>query len=832
VSGFRSYEAETRFCWEDRSLVGIVGPIGSGKSSILDAIAFALYNQTPRSGTRTGSLINQRRDVAQVSLTFDVDGATYKAVRSLRRTGASAHALYRIEEGEEVGIADRAAAMLETVETLLGLDFQAFQRSVLLAQNQFAAFLEAGGSERNTVLKGVFGFDRLDTMRSLAKDRLGELQQQLAGLDALRSSGRADADDLATKRSELMVLEDRVSALEELRKPFTEAKETIADLERRLAEADAELERLDALADRIPDRGQSEELLAGAGTAAAAVEAAEVALAVTTTAKESAVSALEELLEPIGGRAGMDRASDLVAAWRTAVERHTTAIASAERARTRLDEIEGRSKGSLEAVESARAAARAAEQVEQEAVAAVEAAETALQDARQAHRAHAVRVDLVSGQPCPVCEQTVATIPEEGPPASIETAEAALGSARTRRSDAAVASREASETVARLETEAKSGESAVAGAREELRTATEEADRLGAGADSAAAAVAEVLGAGDPAALLEAVRERTADAERAVAKANAAEASARSALDEARSGARTGDAALSRLRSNLAALGGALGSDIGIGEDAEALRSALHALRTEWIERRAAAADGVERPKEALVAARAAESELREAAGLGAEDELVDVVAAAVAGRSAKEAEVALLEKRIADLETLAANESDIVEAASRLERIHADLSPGRFLDYVLDERRRVLGDLASEHFEVLSAGRYRFDDSGDFHVVDLTAADAIRAPASLSGGETFLASLALALALAEIVSREGGRLDAFFLDEGFGSLDPEHLDLAMSGIERLVTSGPDRLVVVVSHVPALNERIEDLIRLDRDVVTGDTRVVAGSGCA
>ena len=82
-----------------------------------------------------------------------------------------------------------------------------------------------------------------------------------------------------------------------------------------------------------------------------------------------------------------------------------------------------------------------------------------------------------------------------------------------------------------------------------------------------------------------------------------------------------------------------------------------------------------------------------------------------------------------------------------------------------------------------------------------------------------------------KIVSREGGRLDAFFLDEGFGSLDPEHLDLAMSGVERLVTTGPDRLVVVVSHVPALNERIEDLIVLDRDPVTGDTRVVSGSGC-
>jgi exonuclease SbcC len=98
-----------------------------------------------------------------------------------------------------------------------------------------------------------------------------------------------------------------------------------------------------------------------------------------------------------------------------------------------------------------------------------------------------------------------------------------------------------------------------------------------------------------------------------------------------------------------------------------------------------------------------------------------------------------------------------------------------------------------------------------------------------LSGGETFLASLALALALAEIVSREGGRLDAFFLDEGFGSLDAEHLDLAMRGIERLVATETDRLVVLVSHVPAMREWIEDLIVLDRDGVTGATRVMDGA---
>ncbi len=133
-------------------------------------------------------------------------------------------------------------------------------------------------------------------------------------------------------------------------------------------------------------------------------------------------------------------------------------------------------------------------------------------------------------------------------------------------------------------------------------------------------------------------------------------------------------------------------------------------------------------------------------------------------------------------------------------------------------------------HFQRLSSGRYRFTEDGDFHLVDLTAADAVRRPDSLSGGETFLASLGLALGLAEMVGRTGGRLDAFFLDEGFGTLDPEHLDLAMEGIEALVADHPNRLVIVVSHVPEMRHRVEDLIELDRNPVTGDSIVLSGAG--
>ena len=129
----------------------------------------------------------------------------------------------------------------------------------------------------------------------------------------------------------------------------------------------------------------------------------------------------------------------------------------------------------------------------------------------------------------------------------------------------------------------------------------------------------------------------------------------------------------------------------------------------------------------------------------------------------------------------------------------------------------------ASSRLRRMSKGRYRLERvtaQGDQRVqggLDLQVDDGytgkVRPVSSLSGGESFLAALSLALGLAEVVEAYAGgvRLDTIFIDEGFGSLDPEALDLAVNTLVDLQSRG--RLVGVISHVPELKERID--VRLE-----------------
>ncbi|EEP74198.1 conserved hypothetical protein [Micromonospora sp. ATCC 39149] len=150
-------------------------------------------------------------------------------------------------------------------------------------------------------------------------------------------------------------------------------------------------------------------------------------------------------------------------------------------------------------------------------------------------------------------------------------------------------------------------------------------------------------------------------------------------------------------------------------------------------------------------------------------------------------------------------------------------LRANNFERWLLAEALDLLVDGASGILRELSGGQYDLvHDKGEFFVVDHHDAGLRRGVRTLSGGETFQASLALALALSEQLagmSTTAATLESIVLDEGFGTLDTATLDTVAATLESLAARG-DRMVGVVTHVPALAERIPVRFEVSKDART------------
>ncbi|MBL4849200.1 MAG: hypothetical protein JKY65_27050, partial [Planctomycetes bacterium] len=121
-------------------------------------------------------------------------------------------------------------------------------------------------------------------------------------------------------------------------------------------------------------------------------------------------------------------------------------------------------------------------------------------------------------------------------------------------------------------------------------------------------------------------------------------------------------------------------------------------------------------------------------------------------------------------------------------------------LELLLDQANLALADLAPRYRLARVTGQ-----DLDLQVIDTTLGDEVRATSSLSGGESFLVSLALALGVGALSSQETS-VESLFVDEGFGSLDTDAQELALSALDALQAGG--RQVVLISHLPGLAERI------------------------
>ncbi|MCT2593983.1 SMC family ATPase [Streptomyces sp. N2-109] len=330
-------------------------------------------------------------------------------------------------------------------------------------------------------------------------------------------------------------------------------------------------------------------------------------------------------------------------------------------------------------------------------------------------------------------------------------------------------------------------------------------------------------------ALLEEVREASGDASGVAERATLLErtagllAAAAEAAGTARAAARRladagAGAADAARRARFETVDEALAAVLGEAEQG-ALRERLETWQAE----------------ERAVAAELADPGLAEAARLPAPDPAAaqtEVEAATRRLRDASAVQDAALH-RCAELDRLSTRASADVRRAAPLRETHrrlsglAGLAAGtsasnerkmRLETYVLAARLEQVAAAASARLARMSAGRYTLVHSAErasgrgrsglgLHVID-SWTGVERDTASLSGGETFFASLALALGLADVVTDEAGGipLDTLFIDEGFGSLDEETLDEVLDVLDSLRER--DRSVGIVSHVADLRRRI------------------------
>ena len=304
----------------DASLVAITGPTGAGKTTLLDAICVALYGKTPRlSGTgnqHPSHLISHGEKDGFAEVLFMANGTRYLATWSVKQKSSPKGGLFFADDnklitdrlstrGKSLGSSQKTVS--EELESILGLDFDAFRRSVMLAQGEFAAFLKAKDEERRTILEATAGISIYDVLKRTLNEKIAEVElgyaevikalegipeasrEQLAEAKAVLKRLQLEADALSARSQQI---QDKKQREEERKKEF----EQLQSSEKRQDElADQQLE-IDLLRTTLENATRAQRLLPekqAFDTAKSELAAAEEALRVATTEKTDA----EELVK-------------------------------------------------------------------------------------------------------------------------------------------------------------------------------------------------------------------------------------------------------------------------------------------------------------------------------------------------------------------------------------------------------------------------------------------------------------------------------------------------------------------------------------------------------
>ncbi|NUQ88852.1 MAG: SMC family ATPase, partial [Glycomyces artemisiae] len=218
LNGFASYTGTETFDFTDVDFFALTGPTGAGKSTVLDAICFALYGRTPRWRVNTTqNALAPSAVEGRVRLVFAAAGTHYVATRILRRdrngkVKTTTAALEQLPDGvnpaddeslvEGLGraLAGSPSEVSSAAERVIGLPFEQFTKCVLLPQGEFAEFLHASPADRRKILENLLGhsvYRRVQQLagakRDAATTAMKTLEAQLARVPAVTDAELAAA---------------------------------------------------------------------------------------------------------------------------------------------------------------------------------------------------------------------------------------------------------------------------------------------------------------------------------------------------------------------------------------------------------------------------------------------------------------------------------------------------------------------------------------------------------------------------------------------------------------------------------------------------------------
>ncbi|BCY14281.1 AAA family ATPase [Actinoplanes sp. L3-i22] len=817
MSGFTVFRDETTVDFSDADYFALVGPTGSGKSTVLDAICFVLYGQVPRWGGARGigNALAPSAVEARVRLVFESAGDRYVATRVVRRDGrgnvkTSGAGLQLMPAGFDVSKLDTGMDLADLGEVLagvpaemddavlhaVGLPYEQFTSCVVLPQGQFADFLHAKPATRQQILINLLGLQLYEKVQVRAAERgkaaeakLSVVDQSLTALeDATEEAVEEAAGRLARMRELTAAVETAMPGLRSARAAEEAARGTRDTL-------DSELAQLSAV--RTP-KGLDE--ATGAITAArdAAAKAAE------------AVHEAEEAEEKVRGE--LTAAGD-AGSLRLALDRHTEL--------DRLVEQEAWFAGKVSVAEvECRDARASADLAESEHIGAQQLLEQARQDyrdAQQRDRATALRGHLTAGDNCPVCEQPVAVVPEVPRESSVRLAEAAGGAAREAAEQATARWQQRDAVARNLESDLERKR----GQYEHHLSRLAEVRKTVQGLPAAEAIQQRLAEFGRLQGRLE---DATGTVRAARDSLRSAQASVRAAEDQQRSAWLKFDS----VRDGLARFAPPPADRDDLAVAWQTLVGWARGEHGDRSSRRDRAEAAVRAAEESTTGAHAAIVALFTDAGVApptATPQDAEATLIRAAAVTAERAEAAW--KRLAERLEQAREQQEqrlVLQLEGRVAKsLSGHLRANNFERWLLEEALDMLVDGASRILRELTGGQYELmHDKGEFYVIDHHDAGLRRGVRTLSGGETFQASLALALALSEQLagmSTTAASLESIVLDEGFGTLDAATLDVVAATLENLAARG-DRMVGLVTHVHSLAERVPVRFEVHKDART------------